>query len=120
MGSKGDVVLSSEQVAKLGSAIGIGIKGPADIVQGAQWLAEECAALQAERNNTDSQLTELLCALSKAAAHNPEVVKVLPDIRKAVDPDIANRLDATLKYFAVEGASSGSGGSMPAAVRVAQ
>jgi hypothetical protein len=33
------------------------------------------------------------------------VVKVLPDIRKAVDPDVANRLDVTLKYFAVEGTS---------------
>jgi hypothetical protein len=109
MGSKGDMVLSREELTKLGSVIGIGIKRPADIVQGAQWLAEERAALQDERNNIDSQLTDLLCALSKAAAHNPAVVKVLPDIRTAVDPDVANRLDTTLKYFAVEGASSTSG-----------
>jgi len=109
MGSKGDMVLSSEELTKIGSALGFKVKRLADIVQGAQWLAEERAALQDERNNTDSQLTDLLCALSKAAAHNPEVVKVLLDIRKAIDPDVANRLDTTLKYFAVEGASSTSG-----------
>jgi len=109
MGSKGDMALSSEELTKIGSALGFNVKRPADIVHGAQWLAEERAALQDERNNTDSQLTDLLCALSKAAVHNPEVVKVLPDIRKAVDPDVANRLDMTLKYFAVEGASSTSG-----------
>src|SRR5882672_972625 len=109
MGSKGDMVLSSEQLTKLGSALGVGIKRPADIAQGAQWLAEECATLQVERNNVDTQLADLVCALSKAAVHDPNVAKALPDIRKAIDPDTANRLDVALQYFAGEGASSPSG-----------
>ncbi len=109
MGSKGDMVLSSEQLTKLRSALGIDIKRPADIAQGAQWLAEECDALQAERNNVDMQLADLVCALSKAAVHDPNVAKALPDIRKAVDPDVANRLDVALQYFAGECASSPSG-----------
>jgi hypothetical protein len=71
MGSKGDMALSSEQLTKLGSALGVAIKRPADIVQGAQWLADERAALEVERNNVDGQITDLVCALSKAAAHAP-------------------------------------------------
>jgi len=53
-------------------------------------------------------MREIVCALSKVAVVDPEVAKVLPDIRKAIDLDVANRLDAALHYFAREGERSTS------------
>lgn len=99
MGSNGDMILSSERIAKLSATLGVKIKRPADLVEVVQDLADECKALEDERSKLDNQLSELVSAIGKAAAHDPDIAKVLPPLRSALDADWAARLDATLEYF---------------------
>ena len=61
-----------------------------------------CNLLEAERNKLDNQLGDLLCAIGKTAAQDPDVAKALPELSSTLAPDLANRLATALKYFADE------------------
>jgi hypothetical protein len=54
MGSHQDMVLSSERLGQLRSALRATVKRPADLVDEVQWLAAQCNALEAERNELDA------------------------------------------------------------------
>src|SRR5207244_3900718 len=62
MGSNQDMILSSERLAQLRSALGVDVKRPADLVDAVRWAAEQCNTLEAERSKLDSQLTDLMSA----------------------------------------------------------
>jgi hypothetical protein len=102
MGSNHDMILSSERLAKLASLLGGSIKHPADLVDRVQFLKEECDGTQAERDKLDEQLSDLVIAIGKTAAHDPDVANVLSRLSNAFSPDLADRLDAALKYFTTE------------------
>ena len=102
MGSQQDMILSSERLRQLRSALHIDVKRPVDLVDEVQWLAEQCNVLEAERNKLDNELGDLLCAIGKTAAHDPDVAKALPELSSTLAPDLANRLATALKYFATQ------------------
>ena len=56
MGSNQDMILSRERLAQLRSALGFDVKRPTGLVEEVRWLAEQSNALEAERNQMDSQL----------------------------------------------------------------
>lgn len=102
MGSHQDMVLSSERLGQLRSALGISIKRPADLVDEVQCLAAQCTALEAERNELDSQLGDLMSIIGSLAVRDPDVTKALPELSSTLAPDLANRLETVIKYFADE------------------
>jgi hypothetical protein len=102
MGSSQDLILSRERLAQLRSALGIDFKRPADLVDEVRWLAEQCNALEAERNKIDSQLGDLMGAIAKVVAHDADIAKALSELSNDLDPDLANRLDTALNYFMSE------------------
>lgn len=97
MGSHQDMVLSSERLGQLRSALGINIKRPADLVDEVQCLAAQCNALEAERNELDSQLGDLMSIIGNLAVHDSDVAKALPELSSTLAPDLANRLDSVIK-----------------------
>jgi hypothetical protein len=60
----------------------------------------ECNALEAERNELDSQLGDLMSIIGNLAVHDSDVAKALPEVSSTLAPDLANRLDSVIKYFA--------------------
>jgi hypothetical protein len=102
MGSNQDMILSSERLAQLRSALGFDVKRPTDLVEEVRWLAEQRNALEAERNQLDSQLGDLMSAICKAALQDPNMAKALAELNNALDPDLRSRLDTALKYFTNE------------------
>ena len=65
--------------------------------------------LEAERNKLNNQIGTLMDAIGKAAAHDPDVAKVVYDLRKALTSDVADQLDAVLNYFRERITSNGAG-----------
>lgn len=108
MGSHQDMILSSDRLAQLRAALDAEVKRPADLVEEVQWLAERCNALEAERNNLDDQLSGLVSAVGKAAAHGSDVAKQLSEPSDALAPELASRLAAAVTYFTDERARSPS------------
>jgi len=106
MGSNQDMILSSERLAQLRSALGFDVRRPADLVEEVQWLTEQCNTLEAERNKLDSQLGDLMSAIGTVAAHVPDLAKALSELSTPLDPDLAKRLDTVLTYFANDRSSS--------------
>jgi hypothetical protein len=102
MGSHQDMVLSTERLGQLRSALGATIKRPADLVDEVQWLAAQCNALEAERNELDSHLGDLMIAIGSVAAQDPDVAKAIPELRSTLVADLAKRLDTAIKYSADE------------------
>jgi hypothetical protein len=94
--------LSAERLAQLRSTLGMDVKRPADLIEEVRWLAEQCNALEAERNQLDSQLGDLMSAICKAAVHDPNMAKTLSELNNALDPDLRSRFDTALKYFTNE------------------
>ncbi|HEU4732060.1 MAG TPA: hypothetical protein VFT22_29395 [Kofleriaceae bacterium] len=80
MGSSQEMILSSSRLAQLRTALHAEVKRPTDLVDEVQWLAEHCNGLEAERNHLDNQLSELLNAIGKAAAHGPDLAKELSEL----------------------------------------
>jgi hypothetical protein len=100
MGSNQDMILSSERLAQLRSALGFDVRRPADLVEEVQWLTEQCNTLEAERNKLDNQLGDLMSAIGTVAAQVPALAKALAKLTTPLDPDLAKRLDPVLTYFA--------------------
>ena len=102
MGGNQDMILSSERLAQLRSALGFDVRRPADLVEEVQWLTEQRNTLEAERNKLDNQLGDLMSAICKAAVQYPNVAKTVSELNNALDPDLRSRFDTTLKYFTNE------------------
>jgi len=86
MGSQQDMILSSERLRQLRSALHMDVKRPVDLVDEVQWLAEQCNVLEVERNKLDNELGDLLCAIGKTAANDPDVAKALPGLSSTLAP----------------------------------
>ena len=41
-----------------------------------------------------------MSVIGKLAVHDPDVTKALPELSSTLAPDLANRLDSAIKYFA--------------------
>lgn len=100
MGSNQDMILSSERLAQLRSALGFDVRRPADLIEEVQWLTEQCNTLEAERNKLDNQLGDLMSAIGTVAAQVPDLAKALTELSTPLDPDLAKRFDTVLTYFA--------------------
>ena len=99
VGSNQDMILSSERLAQLRSALGFDVRRPADLVDEVRWLTEQCNTLEAERNKLDSQLGDLMSAIATVAAQVPDLAKALAELSNPLDPDLARRLNTVLMYF---------------------
>ena len=99
MGSNQDMILSSERLAQLRSALGFDVRRAADLVEEVQWLTEQRSTLETERNKLDNQLGDLMTAIGTIAAQLPDLAKAIAELSASLDPDLAKRLDTVLTYF---------------------
>ena len=106
MGDGRDMVLSSARLAQLRGALQADLKRPADLVEEVLWLAEQRSTLESERNNLDQQLSDLVAVVGKMTARDPDAASAFSEPGNALDPDLASRLTAAIKYFANESARS--------------
>lgn len=76
---------------------------PAELVERARELGqrfqERYDEFEAERDSLDKQVGNLTGAIGEAAARDPDVAKMVSELRKALAPDVTDRLDAALNYF---------------------
>jgi len=106
MGDGHDMVLSNARLAQLRGALQADLKRPGDLVEEVLWLAEQRSTLEGERNNLDQQLSDLVAVVGKMTALDPDVASAFSLPGKALDPDLARRLAAAVKYFANESTRS--------------
>ena len=106
MGDGHDMVLSSVRLAQLRGALQADLKRPGDLVEEVLWLAEQRSTLEGERNNLDQQLSDLVAYVGKMTALDPDVASAFSEPGNALDPDLARRLGASVKYFANESTRS--------------
>lgn len=99
MGSNQDMILSSERLAQLSSALGFDVRRAADLVEEVQWLTEQRSTLETERNKLDNQLGDLMSAIGTIAAQVPDLAQAIAELSAPLDPDLAKRLDTVLTYF---------------------
>jgi hypothetical protein len=119
MGSNQDMILSSERLAQLRSALGFDVKRPVDLVDEVQWLTEQRNTLETERNKLDNHLGDLMSAIGAVAVQVPDLARALAELSKLLDADLARRLDTVLTYFANERPNSPAAtpGAEPSAER---